>query len=525
VEERVASTQDLADGEMTTVLVGGKKVLLARVEGRFYATAARCPHWGGSLPDGTLSGTRLLCPLHKGTFDVRTGDLLDPPPLDGIAAFRVRVDGDDVYVDRDREPQGRTMPMYACDPAVDPRLFVMIGGGGAAAAAVETLRQDCYVGRIVLITPEDRWPYDRPNLSKDYLAGELEERWLPLRAPEFYEDHAVERVAGSVARLDVATRRVTLDDGAVLEPDAVLVASGARPVRLEVPGAELPGVSTLRSWDDAAALVGRAGGARRAVVVGGSFIGMETAAALRRRGLDVTVVVRDDVPFAHTLGAEVGAVVRACHEEQGVRFATRRGVMGFHGGDAVQAVELDGGERLDADLVVVGIGVEPVTGFVDGVTLARDGGLVVDEEFRVAPGVWAAGDVARYREPYTGREVRIEHWRVAEQQGRAAARSMAGNGAPFAGVPFFWTQHFDLELGYAGSGRGWDEIVVTGDLAARDFTVFYAADGALLAACGTQRAELGAFVELMRLGRLLPAAALRGREQAGLTTLLRSLAA
>ncbi len=526
MEERVASTQDLADGEMTTVLVGGKKVVLARVEGRFYATAARCPHWGGSLPDGTLSGTRLLCPLHKGTFDVRTGDLLDPPPLDGIAAFRVRVDGDDVFVDRGEEPQrGRTMPMYACDPAVDARLFVVIGGGGAAAAAVETLRQECYVGRIVLITPEDRWPYDRPNLSKDFLAGELEEKWLPLRAPEFYEEHAVERIAGSVVRLDVATRTVTLDDGAVLEPDAVLIASGARPVRLEVPGAGLPGVSTLRSWGDASALVERAAGARRAVVVGGSFIAMETAAALRRRGLEVTVVVRDEAPFAHSLGAEVGAVVRARHEEQGVRFAVRRGVVGIHGTDAVQAVELDGGERLDADLVVVGIGVEPVTGFVDGVPLARDGGLVVDEEFRVAPGVWAAGDVARYREPYTGREVRIEHWRVAEQQGRAAARSMADRGEPFAGVPFFWTQHFDLELGYAGAAPGWDELVMTGDPAKREFTAFYAADGALLAACGTQRAELGAFVELMRLGSLPPAKALRGRKRAGLPTVLRSVTA
>src|SRR5664280_2317266 len=213
MEERVACTSDLDDGQMTTVLVGGKKVLLARVDGSFYATAARCPHWGGPLPEGTLHAPRLLCPWHKATFDVRSGDLLEPPALDGIAAFRVRVDGDDVYVDRSEESRrGRTMPMYACDLDADGRLFAVIGGGAAAAAAVETLRQECYIGRILVISPEDRWPYDRPNLSKDFLAGELEATWLPLRSPEFYEEHVIERRVASVTRLDVRTRTLLLDD-------------------------------------------------------------------------------------------------------------------------------------------------------------------------------------------------------------------------------------------------------------------------------------------------------------------------
>ncbi len=521
MEERVASTRDLADGQMTTVLVGGKKVLLAKVGGAFYATAARCPHWGGALPEGTLHEARLLCPLHKATFDVRSGDLIEPPALDGIAAFRVRVDGDDVYVDRSEEPRrGRTMPMYACDPEAEPRLFAIVGGGAAAAAAAEALRQECFIGRILLISPEDHWPYDRPNLSKDFVAGELEAKWLPLRSPEFYEEHVIDRVVGRVTSLDVGTRAITLEDGTTMTPDGILIASGARPRRLNVSGADLPGVFTLRSWDDAEALVAALEDARRVVVVGASFIGMEVAASLRHRDLEVTVVGPEAVPFGAILGDDVGHVVQAHHEAHGTRFALGRGVAGFAGDVAVRAVQLDDGSSLDADVVVVGIGVQPITDFVTGVVRDADGGLTVDEQLRLAPGVWAAGDVARYREPHTGRDVRIEHWRLAEQHGRAAARSMAGRGVPFSAVPFFWTQHFDLELGYAGAGQGWEEVIVCGDLAARDFTAFYCARDQLLAACGTQRRELGAFMELMRAGRLPAAGALRGRPAADLTGLL-----
>ena len=519
MEERVAGTVDLQDGEMMAVLVGGKKVLLARVDGDFYATAARCPHWGGPLPEGTLHAPRLLCPLHKATFDVRSGDLLEPPALDGIAAFRVRVDGGDVFVDRSEEPpRGRTMPMYTCDLEKDPRVVAIIGAGGAAAAAAEALLQQCFIGRIVMIGPEEHWPYDRPNLSKDFLAGELEAKWLPLRSPEFYEEHGIERLVGRVTDLDVATRTITLEDGSSMTPTAVLVASGARPRRLSVPGADLPGVFTLRSQEDAEALVAAAGGAKRAVVVGASFIGMEAAASLVHRGLDVTVVGPESTPFERILGADVGRVVQKCHTEHGTRFALGRGVSRITGDGAVRGVELDDGTLLEADLVIVGIGVQPVTDYVRGVDIDPDGGLPVDERLRVAPGVWAAGDVARYREPHTGSDVRIEHWRLAEQHGRAAAADIAGSGRPFAGVPFFWTQHFDLELGYAGAGQGWEEVVVVGDPAARDFTAFYSRGDRLVAACGTQRDEMGAFVELMREGRLPAPDELRGRTKAGFAT-------
>lgn len=320
MEERVAQVNDLADGQVMAVMADGKKTLLARVDGRFYATAARCPHWGANLPDGLLHGPHLLCPLHQSIFDVRSGARLEPPALDGLRAFRVRIDGDDVYVDRAAAPQGPAAPA-PCAPLPEgtPPVYAVVGGGAAAAAAVEELRAACFEGRIVMISPEDRWPYDRPNLSKDFLAGTVEARWLPLRPPDLYQKLSVERLVTRVVRLDVGSRTLTLEDGTTLTPDAVLIASGARPRRLPVPGADLAGVFTLRSWDDAEQLVAAAQQGRRAVVIGASFIGMEAAAALRRRGLDVIVVAPEDTPFELILGAPVGAVIKALHEAHGTR--------------------------------------------------------------------------------------------------------------------------------------------------------------------------------------------------------------
>jgi len=321
VEERVARVDDLADGQMTVVTVEGKKTLLVRIGDAFYATAARCPHWGAPLEEGLLNGPRLLCPLHKSIFDPRDGGLVEPPALDGLRAFHVRVDGGDVYVDRGRDAAGVAAGEAAAQTGTDPRTFVIVGGGAAAAAALETLRAERYAGRIVVVSREDRWPYDRPNLSKDFLTDRIEAKWLPLRPPAFYDGIGVERVVARVVELEVGTRTLTLEDGTSLTADAVLIASGARARHLNVPGAELDGVFTLRSWDDAERLVTAARAATRAVVVGASFIGMEVAAALRQRGLHVAVVAPEAAPFELALGAKVGEVGRSVHSQNGTSFA------------------------------------------------------------------------------------------------------------------------------------------------------------------------------------------------------------
>lgn len=511
MEHKVARA-DLEAGQMREVRAGERKLLLARVGDEYRAFAARCPHYGAPLADGLLHDGRILCPLHQSVFGAADGDLLQPPALVGLPRFAVHLRDGDVYVDVPPDAaRTRAMPMADFNPAADPRVFAIIGGGAAAATAAAALREAGYQGRVVLISAEDRWPYDRPNLSKDYLAGEAGDDWLELRPGAFYEEHGIERLHDRVTELDVPSRRITLQHGAPMTPHAVLIASGARPLPLGVPGADMAGILALRSRDDCERLIEAADAAHRIVIAGASFIGMEVAASLVHRGADVTVVAPDAVPFARTLGPDVGAAVRAVHEVNGTHFRLGRRPSALRGAGTVEAVELDDGERLPADLVVVGIGVRPATDFVRGLRLDDDGGISVDGRLGAAPGVWAAGDVARYPEPHTGEAVRIEHWRLAEQHGRAAGFAMAGAGAAFDGVPFFWTQHFDLQLGFAGVGVGWTDTIVAGDVEGGDYTVFYCHDDSVRAACGTRPRELDVFTELMRNGALPAAATLQRR--------------
>ena len=534
MEERVAKAADLRDGELREVEVGGKKCLLLACDGELRAFGARCTHYDGPLARGLLHDGRLVCPWHQGTFDARSGDLLEPPPLSGLTPFAVRVESGDVYVDRPEDaPRQRAMPMAGRD-AGDERVYAVVGGGAAGAAAVEGLRQQGFGGRIVLVVREGRRPYDRPNLSKDYLAGSATADWLPLRPASFYEKHAIELLEAEVTSLDAATRRLEFADDTSMTPDAVLVCTGGTPRRLDAPGSGLPGVFTLRSWSDCDAIIAAAQGAGeggegaaagegpvRAVVVGASFIGMETAAGLRERGLEVTVVAPDETPLAAQLGPQVGAFLQARHEAHGVQFRLGRTVARFDGDGRLRAAQLDDDSRLDADLVIVGVGVEPATGFIMNAPRGADGSLEVDEELRVnGHGVWAAGDIASYPEAHVGGRTRIEHWRLAEQMGRAAAASMAGKGAPFAGVPAFWTQQFGLRVTSVGVGRGWDDSFAVGDVLGGDFTVFFVRSGALVAAAGTRDLDLAAFAELMRVGRLPRPDDLRGRDEAGLARLL-----
>lgn len=508
----LANTSDLGDGEMKEVSANGTRILLARVGEEFHAVGAACPHYGAPLAEGALSGTRVVCPWHHACFDVTTGALEEPPALDSLPHYEVRVEEGRVLARVPEAAEDRVPPRMSRRDAADARLFVILGAGAAGYAAAQTLREDGFRGRILLITREDRGPYDRPNLSKDYLQGNAEPEWMPLRPDDFYKEHDIELLCErEVTRVDAAAKSVTFDGGDTLTYDALLVATGGAARRLNIPGSDLKNICLLRGFSDADSVIETAGRSKRCVVVGASFIGMEAAASLRQRGLDVTVIAPSREPFESTLGPEVGALFRRAHEERGVKFKLGSIVYRFEGTSVVEAVTLEGGERIETDMVVAGVGVYPATGLLEGVTLDEDGAVVVDAQMRAADQLYAAGDIASFPNPRTGERVRIEHWRTAQQQGRVAAHNMTGRRTAFDGVPFFWTRQFDTGLLYVGHATDWDEIIYSGDVAAQDFIAFYVKDGRALAAAGVNRdRDMAALEELFRLNLMPEADELRG---------------
>ena len=484
----VARVDELADGQMKQVQAGETELLLVRLDGQFYALGARCTHYGAPLATGALHGERIICPWHHACFHARTGEHLEPPGMDHLPRFPVRVEDDQVLVELPDTVEGRRAPTLARRDPQEARTCVVVGSGCAGAYAVEAARAQGFRGRVLWVAGGEFPPIDRPNLSKEYLAGEAPEEWMPLRDPSFYEAADIEVVQGRpAAALDAAAKTITLADGEVLRYDVAVVAPGARPRRLEVPGAELAGIFTLRTIEDSRAIRAAAREARRAVVVGASFIGMEVAQSLRHLGLEVTVVAPESVPFERTLGVEVGRVLQTLHEENGVAFRLGHTVQAFEGTDRVQQVVLNGGSRLAAELVVVGVGVQPATDFVQGVQKAPDGSIIVDAFLQAAEGLFVAGDAARFPDWRTGAPIRIEHWRLAAQHGRLAGANAAGARRAYRGVPFFWTRQFGVSLQYLGYVDAWDEVVLDGDPSARKFLAFYLRNDQVWAVAGMGR--------------------------------------
>ena len=477
------SIDELTDGEPVLGHARGEAVVVVRRGGDVFATGARCTHYGGPLAEGLVVGNTLRCPWHHACFRLGTGEAVGAPALDPIASYEVLREGDRVRVgERRPEPAPR-------QPARSPESIVVLGSGAAGAAAVEMLRREGYRGPVVLIGSEP--PVDRPNLSKDYLAGTAEEGWIPLRPEDFYGSIDVELVTGDPgSALDLGERALTLESGRRVPFDALLYATGAEPIRLPLPGADRPEVHLLRTFADSRAIIARAESGRRAVVVGASFIGLEVAASLRAREVEVDVVAPDDVPLGRVLGPELGAFVRVLHEEKGVRFHLGRKPTSIGDG----SVALDDGERLSCDFAVLGVGVRPRVALAEAAGLRIDRGVVVDEHLRAAPGVYAAGDVARYPDPRSGESVRVEHWVVAERMGQAAARNLLGADRPYRDVPFFWSAHYDVSLRYVGHAESWDSIEVRGSLEDRDALVAYRRAGraAAVVTLGRDRASLRA---------------------------------
>jgi NADPH-dependent 2,4-dienoyl-CoA reductase/sulfur reductase-like enzyme/nitrite reductase/ring-hydroxylating ferredoxin subunit len=484
----------VADGAMLLGHAHGEQVLLARRGSEVFAVGASCTHYHAPLNDGLLVGDTIRCPWHHACFNLRTGAADCAPALDALARWKVEQREGKVYVGEKLEP---VQAQRIAPAAGIPKSVTIVGGGAAGNAAAEMLRREGYAGPITMLSADASAPYDRPNLSKSFLAGTAPPDWIPLRPTEFYPEQRIDlKLNAAVAAIDVGKRQLQMADGSRHDFDTLLLATGAEPIRLDIPGATLPHVQYLRTFADSQAIVDKATTAKKAVVIGASFIGMEVAAALRARDIEVHVVAPDAVPMERILGPEMGNFIRQLH---GVHFHLGTTAVAM---DA-KNVSLKNGESLAADLVVVGIGVRPNIGLAQQAGLAVDRGVKVDEYLQTSvPGIYAAGDIARWPDRLTGERLRVEHWVVAERQGQTAARNILGRRERFDAVPFFWSEQYDFGFSYVGNAPGWDQVEMHGQLDenTQDCTLTYRRAGKKLAVVTVHRDMDGlkAEVELER---------------------------
>lgn len=477
---------DLADGASVLGKVDGDDVIVVRVGNDAFAVGAACTHYSGPLAEGLIVGSTVRCPWHHACFDLRTGEALRAPAFNPLPCWSVEHRGDRVYVGAKRDPFTRSGR-----PATSPSSVVILGLGGAGAAAAEMLRRRGYDGPVTIIDEDPSAPVDRPNLSKDYLSGHAQPEWIPLWPEGFAEEHHITITRRKATALDLSAKQVVLADGKSVPYDALILAMGAEANHLNIPEALV-----LRSFADANAILARAAQAKRAVVIGSSFIGLEVAASLRERNVAVDVVSMESRPLERIVDPRVSGMIRALHEQHGVR---------FHMGSEVATIEptkvkLRDGSTIDADLVIAGIGVKPRVALAHAAGLACDNGVLVNEYLETStPGVWAAGDIARWPDPHTGHRLRIEHWVVAERQGQVAAENVLGLGVRFDVVPYFWSQHYDMTIRYLGFSLPWHQVTIAGDLAAHHASVVYRAGKTVgFATLGEDRTNLEAEVAMER---------------------------
>jgi NADPH-dependent 2,4-dienoyl-CoA reductase/sulfur reductase-like enzyme/nitrite reductase/ring-hydroxylating ferredoxin subunit len=485
--EKGVGISSVGAGQMIAGHAFGEPVLLVHVEQSWFAVGAKCTHYGGPLAEGALAGETIRCPWHHACFELRNGAASHAPALNDLPCYDIALENDIVRVSgrrtggqlhgRGKQARGSRAPekvVLEAPPITGPSSVLIIGAGAAGNACAEMLRREGYRGPVTLVDGDRDAPYDRPNLSKDFLAGHAPEDWLPLHPKEFFEAQRLEILSGVRAlSIDAKARTVRLSDGSTRSYEMLLIATGATPIHLDVPGGER--VSYLRTLADCRVIIEKTRDAKRAVVIGGSFIGLEVAASLVARGLQVHIVAPEKLPLERVLGAELGTLIRTVHERQGVT---------FHLGRTAKAVDangvvLDDATRIEADLIVAGIGVRPNLTLAESAGVVVENGIAVNEflETSVA-GIFAAGDVARWPDAYSDARLRVEHWVVAERQGQVVARNMLGYRDRFDDIPFFWSAHYDkVSIRYTGHVERWDEIKIDGNVAEMDCAVSYLVGG------------------------------------------------
>ncbi len=491
---RGVSLSKFTDGAMLQGHFKGEPILVARREDAYFAIGAHCTHYSGPLADGLMVDDTVRCPWHHACFSLRTGEAIRAPALAPVTCWKVETTGRKLFV-RGKKA-GKNPP--PASSAKSPQRVVIVGGGAAAEAAAEMLRHQGYRGRLTMISADDSVPYDRPALSKDFLTGAASKKLLPLHTPDFYRKHEIELLLNTrVAAIDPRSHSVQLVKGGRRKFDALLLATGAAPVKLEVPGADLPHVSYLRTRSDCSAIIAKAGKAKSIVVIGASFIAMEVAASLVQPKLQVHIVAPEAVPMEKVLGPGVGAYLQSLHQRKGVVFHLQQSVVSID----EHKVTLTDGHTIEAGLVVIGIGVKPLTDLAERAGIRTDRGVLVDEHLETSvPGIFAAGDIARWPDPLTGERIRVEHWVVAQRQGQTAARNILGHRERFDTIPFFWTTQFDFTLNYVGHAENWDRIDLDGSIEDQNCKLSYQRQGKTLAIAtiGRDRQSLEAELAMER---------------------------
>ncbi|MDL1867329.1 Rieske 2Fe-2S domain-containing protein [Betaproteobacteria bacterium PRO4] len=477
------SLQDFGDQPLLRGHVKDEPVILVRVGDEIMAVGASCTHYGAPLEEGLVAGETIRCPWHHACFSLRDGEALGAPAFDSLPCWQVECDGGRIIVRNKITPEPLSSP-----PAVTPdppANIVIIGGGAAGFSCAEMLRRRGYQGQTTQLSDDADAPCDRPNLSKDYLAGNAPEEWIPLKPGSFYtKNHIDLHLRTKVTSIDTVARTVLTSDGQVFPFDRLLLATGAEPVRPPIPGAGQNHVFTLRTLADSRAIIQQAKHAKSAVVLGSGFIGLEAAAALRARGLDVHVISLDQEPLEKILGTKLGVFIRNLHQQHGVQFHMGTSITRI---DASKVV-LNNGNELAAGLVILGVGVRPRVSLAEAAGITVDNGILVNEYLETSvPGIFAAGDAARWHDPGSGQKQRIEHWVLAERHGQVAAENMLGARTAFCDVPFFWSAHYDISIRYVGHARSWDKLEIEGDLDMHDCLIRYQKEGRTIAVAAIGR--------------------------------------
>ena len=505
----IENAEALKDGEMMALKVGEKdsdKILVARYKGKLFALGNFWTHFGVPLAQSVLFDDKVICPAHNAAFSIIDGYPEYAPAKDGLPTFEVvEKDGKSFVKLPKNFNEKRTIYMAKRDEANKTR-FVIIGGGAAGLSAAETLRQSDFTGEIIILSAEDKLGYDRTLLSKVLATGDVDK--LLLRGKEFLDTYGIDfRLNSLVKRVDPSTNEVVLSDDSKVTFDKLLIATGGTARKPIIPGIDLTGVHTLRNAKDQEAIKAEVGKGKKVVIVGASFVGFECAASLVstfKTEIDVNVVDFFSTPFERALGKDVGKVMQKMGEENGVKFTLSKGVKKLIGVDGkVSGVELTDGTVLDADVVIVGAGIQPATQLIgDGIELSNDGSIKVDPFLRTSSkNIFAAGDVANYPYWVTGDRARVEHWNHATQQGEVAAYNMLDKGIPYDSIPFFWTRNYMKTLQYAGYCREFDEVHIDGSLDEGKFVAYYIKDNKIVAFAGLNCGpSIHILKEAMKLG-------------------------